>query len=129
MLVDLAASARFENIGIGISPCITATRAKQGGYFIVNQKRMTSTHEIGRLQGFPTWAVDKMLSTISHPGDIRFAIGNAMGVNVLVRLLPRVLYSAGLLQERPKDIWKHFSSKNAAAAKVLPDDMYNGTIS
>ena len=129
ILVDLAASARFENIGIGISPCITATRAKQGGFFIVNQKRMTSTHEIGRLQGFPTWAVDNMLSTTSHPGDIRFAIGNAMGVNVLVRLLPRVSYSAGLLQERPKDIWKHFSSKNAAAAKVLPDDMYNGTIS
>ena len=123
VLVDLAASARFENLGVGISPCIIATRARQGGFLIVNQKRMTTTHEIGRLQGFPTWAVDKMLTT-SQPGDVRFALGNAMGVNVLARLLPRVAYSAGLLKSKPKDIWKHFSSKDAAGSKLLPDDMY-----
>ena len=92
----------------------------------MNQKRMTNTFEIGRLQGFPTWAVRKMLSTSAQPGDIRFAIGNAMGVNVLVRLLPRVAYSAGLLKTKPKDIWKHVSSKTAAASKILPDHVYDG---
>ena len=61
---------------------------------------------------------------MSQPGDVRFAIGNAMGVNVLVRLLPRVAYSAGLLKTKPKDIWKHFSSKDRAGSKLLPDDMY-----
>ena len=127
ILVDLAASARFENQGVDIAPCITATRAKTGGFFIMNQKRMTTTDELGRLQGFPTWAVDKMLSTSANAGDIRFAIGNAMSVNVLVRLLPRVLHSAGLLKAKPRDIWKHMSSKNAKAFKQLPDDMYGAT--
>jgi site-specific DNA-cytosine methylase len=127
ILVDLAASARFENQGVDIAPCITATRAKTGGFFIMNQKRMTTTDELGRLQGFPTWAVDKMLSTSANAGDIRFAIGNAMSVNVLVRLLPRVLHSAGLLKDKPRDIWKHMSSKNAKAFKKLPDDMYGAT--
>ena len=88
---------------------------------------MTTTQELGRLQGFPTWAVDKMLSTTANPGDIRFAIGNAMSVNVLVRLLPRVVHSAGLLKTKPRDIWKRLSSKNAQAFKVLPDDMYGAT--
>ena len=127
ILVDLAASARFENQGVDIAPCITATRAKTGGFLIMNQKRMTTTQELGRLQGFPTWAVDKMLSTTANAGDIRFAIGNAMSVNVLVRLLPRVLHSAGLLKTKHRDIWKHMSSKNAKAFKVLPDDMYSAT--
>jgi DNA (cytosine-5)-methyltransferase 1 len=128
ILVDLAASARFENIGVGISPCITATRAKQGCFFFfsMNQKRMTNTFEIGRLQGFPTWAVHKMLSTSAQPGGIRFAIGNAMGANVRVCLLPRVAYSAGLLKTKPKDTWEHFSSKTAAAPKALPGDVYDG---
>jgi hypothetical protein len=93
----------------------------------MNQKRMTTTDELGRLQGFPTWAVDKMLSTSANAGDIRFAIGNAMSVNVLVRLLPRVLHSAGMLKAKPRDIWKHMSSKSAKAFKKLPDDMYGAT--
>jgi site-specific DNA-cytosine methylase len=126
ILVDLAASARFENQGVDIAPCITATRAKTGGFLIMNQKRMTNTFEIGRLQGFPTWAVHKMLSTSAQPGDIRFAIGNAMGVNVLARLLPRVAYSAGLLISKPTDTWKHVSSKTIAASKALPDGVYDG---
>ena len=92
----------------------------------MNQKRMTNTFEIGRLQGFPTWAVRKMLSTSAQPGDIRFAIGNAMSVNVLVRLLPRVAHSAGLLKTKPKDMWKHVSSKTVAESKVLPDHVYDG---
>jgi hypothetical protein len=50
-----------------------------------------------------------------------------MRVNVLVRLLPRVLHSAGLLKAKPRDIWKHMSSKNAKAFKTLPDDMYGDT--
>jgi hypothetical protein len=35
-----------------------------------------------------------------------------------VRLLPHVAYSAGLLKTKPKDIWKHFSSKDAAGSKL-----------
>jgi hypothetical protein len=35
-----------------------------------------------------------------------------------VRLLPHVAYSAGLLKTKPKDIWKHFSFKDAAGSKL-----------
>ena len=118
ILVDLAASARFENQGVDIAPCITATRAKTGGFLIMNQKRMTTTDELGRLQGFPTWAVDKMLSTSANAGDIRFAIGNAMSVNVLVRLLPRVLHSAGLLKAKPRDMETHVIEERQGLQEV-----------
>ena len=128
-LVDVFAAKNFENLGVGVSPCITASRAKAGGFLINNQHRMTTTYELGRLQGFTTAMVDKMVAASGvDSADVRTAIGNAMSVNVLVRLLPRVAYAAGLLADKPKDMWKHLTSKGASRCKVLPDDIYRQDI-
>jgi DNA-cytosine methyltransferase len=52
--VDLHASTTFAHWRADVLPCLTATRASQGGYYITNQRRMTTIHELGRLQGFTT---------------------------------------------------------------------------
>ena len=89
---------------------------------------MTNTKELGRLQGWPTTCVERMLRC---PGvaqkHVGHAIGNGMTVNVVLRLLPRVLYSAGLLAAKPEDKWKHANFKSNSESlkyKTLPDDMY-----
>ncbi len=54
VFVDLHASTRFGHFRRGGLPCLTASRAAQGGFYITDQKRMTNVHELGRLQGFTT---------------------------------------------------------------------------
>lgn len=124
-LIDVHASPQFGQAAVGISPCITATRGKQGGFFVTNRQRMTNIEELGRLQGWPTQVVHKMQRDNVRVAKkyIGHAIGNGMTVNVVLRLLPRVLYSAGLLAEKPFDQWKHANFKTY---KTLPDDMYQG---
>ena len=52
-----------------------------------------------------------------------------MSINVLYRLLPRVLFAAGLLNEKPYDIWKHVDfTKQSEGFHVLPDGMYDGFV-
>ena len=122
--IDVHSSPKFTQSKVAICPCITATRGSQGGYYITNQRRMTSLQELARLQGWTSAAVERMLKR-SNPKTVGHAIGNGMSVNVLYRLLPRALFSAGLLKEKPKDMWKYVDfAKEHTKFKVLPDDMY-----
>lgn len=123
-LIDLWASPKFTQVRVAECPCITATRAKQGGYYITNQKRMTRLHELGRLQGWPTDYIDKLIGSKVPKPMIAHALGNGMSVNVVYRLLPRVLRAAGLIGKDPIDKWKHFDGKAARKAKRLPDELY-----
>jgi hypothetical protein len=69
--------------------------------------------------------VEALLATPgTSPEDVAHAIGNAMSINVLYRVLSRALLAAGLIKEKPKDIWKHLTSGQVRRARVLPDDMY-----
>ena len=47
-------------------------------------------------------------------------VGDAMSLNVLMRVLPRALYSAGLIDALPFDVW----SRTPPAAGILPDVLY-----
>ena len=127
-LIDVFASPKFAQSKVGACPCITATRGSQGGFYITNRNRMTTMMELGRLQGWPTKCILRMFNA---PGvsrkQVGHSIGNGMTVNVMLRLLPRVLYSAGLIAEKPKDKWKHanfWNNEERAKYKQLPDDMY-----
>ena len=33
------------------------------------------------------------------------AIGNAMSANVLMRLLPKAIWAAGIVDDKPADVW------------------------
>ena len=123
--IDVYSSPTFTQSKAGVCPCITATRGSQGGFHITNQRRMTSHEELARLQGWTSPAFERMrrrgnLKLIGH------ALGNGMSVNVLYRVLPRALYSAGLLKKKTIDVWKHvnFAKADRTQFKMLPDDMY-----
>ena len=48
---------------------------------------------------------------------VRAALGDAMSMNVLLRLLGKVLFSAGLLAEVPVDPWRHMA-KDTSQCKL-----------
>jgi len=63
-----------------------------------------------------------MMNTSQSQTSIGAAIGDAMSINVLMRLLPKLLASAGLrnLTGRSCDIWKDSHS----IAGMMPDSLY-----
>ena len=81
---------------------------------------MTTIYELAGLQGLPRGALERMLSTGQGTANVGAAIGDAMSINVLMRILPRAMEAAGLLDGSIQDIWK-------GAAKVsgrTPDALY-----
>ena len=58
---------------------------------------------------------------------VRAALGDAMSLNVLMRLLGKVLFSAGLLAEVPFDPWRQMAKDmsqcklGSCRPRVLPD--------
>ena len=133
-LVDVGASANFTNLKVNGSPCITASRGKSGGFYITTLKRMTSYEELGRLQGFPTNVVKKLLEAAARDDKpksktmtVGHALGNAISVNMLMRLLPRILVAAGLAlpETLHSDPWKPLTVSKLKTFRVMPDDLYN----
>lgn len=108
-IIDMGASPRFKIATSRYCLCITKGRASTGGYYLTTRKRVLSWRELSRLQGLPPGWFDFAAAGVREPA-FRGALGNAMSVNVLQRLLPRVLYSAGLLQE-PLRLPRKFSSR------------------
>ncbi|MFM6334018.1 MAG: DNA cytosine methyltransferase [Dolichospermum sp.] len=127
--VDVLASSTFANCKAGVCPCITASRSKVGGFYVTTLKRMTYYQELGGLQGFPMKKLRKLL-TCHHvkQNTTGHAIGNAISVNVLMRLLPRILVAAGLVQPTVaarSDLWKRLTKTQLRSMNTLPDDLYH----
>jgi site-specific DNA-cytosine methylase len=78
---------------LGKSPCLTRTRAAAGGHWITTRSRLMSVPEMLRLQGMSP-ALNCVGITERQMGCM---IGNAMSVNVLERLLVRLLPAVGLV--------------------------------
>lgn len=90
------------------------------GYWISKLDRMTSVFELAALQGVPRCVLDRMLATSQSTRAVGAAIGDAMSINVLMRVLNRALYEAGLVKAPVQDIWA-CSSKVAGR---MPDALY-----
>jgi hypothetical protein len=100
--VEIDSSEEFGSWSAGYTPCITASRGKSRGFFITVHGRRIRVNEMMRCQGMQPKRLRKWTESMSR-GAIGHAIGNAMSVCVLERLLPTVLYSAGILARRPVD--------------------------
>lgn len=83
------------------SPCITASRASNKGFWVTGLQRMTTLDELMMLQGMRRDRLD--IHGISRR-QIGLMCGNAMSVNVLTRLLAAVLPAVSALT--PVDPWK-----------------------
>ena len=100
---DIDASESFGQWTADYLPCITATRGKSGGFYINTRGRRTTVTELMRAQGMVPSRVNRWDRYMSR-GDMGHALGNAMSVAVLDRVLPRALWSAGILKFKPEDL-------------------------
>ncbi|MFM7982281.1 MAG: hypothetical protein ACKPKO_23475, partial [Candidatus Fonsibacter sp.] len=120
-VLDANAGNRFRHIMIDCSPSLTRARAQSGGHFVTALRRMMTVPDIGRLQDCPTSVTSALRDSHVTDDGIGAAFGDAMRINVLMRVLPRALYAAGLLGELPIDMW----ARQPPAQGLLPDVMYN----
>lgn len=104
VFVDIDASAKRKSYRRDMPSCITSSRGGSGGPWINIVSRRTTLDELLKFQGFHPLDVpwESMGLSKTKAGQ---AIGNAMSVNVLERLLPLALDAAGLLQRPVCDAW------------------------
>ena len=78
---------------------------------------------MGRIQGFTTQEVNAIIASGISGKKIGGAIGNAMNKFVLDRLLPRVIWVAGLSGDtKIEDPWKKFDwRKFQGQGETMPD--------
>lgn len=108
-VVDLGASKTFRHLPPRrICPCLTRTRCGSAkSYYIPKLQRFLTVPEMGTLQGLPKQVTSAIVQAAGGRADVAGrAIGDAMSVNVLMRLLPRALHSAGLIDTLPADVLK-----------------------
>lgn len=106
LVVDIGCSMKRMNHMVNRFPTITSARARSCGWWIVNIGRQVTLRDLFLLQGIDPNAYDYKGAGISasHMGSM---LGNAMSLNILERLLPRVLDLVGIKAHAPKpDKWE-----------------------
>ena len=78
---------------IGAAPCLTASRAKTGGHWLLHRARKMSSDEMFRLQGLrpERWELPPGVK----PSHMQFCVGNAISGNVIRLILCKVLAALG----------------------------------
>ena len=66
-------------------------------------------YEIGGLQGWPASWVDQLLE-VQPKAKVGAAFGDAMSLNILMRVLPRACHAAGLIPDCA-DVWERISER------------------
>ena len=89
-VIDVDCSERYLGLPKRVSPCLLHSRGR--GYWLLRRNRRLSAVETARLQGIGHSALVVKVSDSAY----RSACGNAMWVNVLTRLLARLLVHVGL---------------------------------
>ena len=97
-MVDHNSSATWANYKVNASLCLTKSRGRSGGFWLAKQKRHMTITEMMKLQGIRPLAVEGWSAYLSDSA-MGAALGNAMSVNVLERLVPRALKAAGLIHD------------------------------
>ena len=82
-------------------------------------------HDIARLQGMPSWVTDCFLRKGISETILGRALGDAMSLNVLMRVLPRALHSSGVLQVLPNDVWADpvLRDRVSSRGSRMPDEV------
>lgn len=102
-VVDIDSSTYRFSKHEGCSACLTVARGK--GHWITNRGRRMLLSEQLRLQGLPT--VEEGFVQAVSDRQLGAQIGNSMSVNVLERVLVRLLPAAGLIAAgRLHDRWQ-----------------------
>ena len=104
---------------ISLLSVLEPRRSGTKGFFLYKRHRFQNVYELGALQGWPRCWVDNLLN-VEAKSTVAKAFGDAMSLNVLMRILPRALASAGLLAgDEFKDVWEAIPARGR-----LPGEMY-----
>jgi site-specific DNA-cytosine methylase len=125
VFVDIMAGPRFRQWQGEHCPCITRTRGGQGGFWVTCLGRKMTLQEIGAMQGIPRVLTQRLAQSGLSENKIGMAFGDAMSVNVLMRLFSRLLPHAGLAMKcHFADPWPCVSTKSRG---VMPDAVLDTT--
>ena len=94
----------------GVSPCMTCSRAD--GHWVTNRGRRLTKEEMLRLQGMNPRKFNVSVSEC----QLGKQLGNTMSVNVLERILTRLLPAAGLVKGPLRDRWEDGSALKELSA-------------
>mmetsp|Transcript_33737 Transcript_33737/g.85291 ORF Transcript_33737/g.85291 Transcript_33737/m.85291 type:complete len:344 (+) Transcript_33737:3-1034(+) len=109
-IIDCDSSPNRLNLAHDVSPCITVGR--RNGHWVTNRGRRLLKTEMMRLQGMNP---SKFRQVVSDT-QLGKQLGNTMSVNVLERLLVRLLPAAGLVSAAGlRDRWEDGSAVRALA--------------
>merc|ERR1719382_257269 len=111
VFLDVDSSTYRSSFKKGVSPCMTCGR--KDGHWITNRGRRVYKTEMMRLQGMDP----KSFKVVVSDAPLGKQLGNTMSVNVLERLLVRLLPAAGLARKGSlRDRWQDGSAVRALAA-------------
>ena len=92
--LDIDAGKSHFNLMYGRCPCIIRSRGSRG-FWIMNRQRRMTTHECARFQGINKhFDLEKLRISNTTFGH---AVGNAMSLPVVGKILKNLAYAAGLI--------------------------------
>ena len=95
-VIDIAASEQFARSYMEErSPTLTRARAGSGGYYLTAWRRLMTTREIAKLQGFP----GDIKRGQATERQFRQMCGNAMTTTVVARVLEMLLKAGGYIKD------------------------------
>lgn len=118
LICDAHAGKGFLSVMLNQSPCLTKARAGSNGHYLMSLKRWMNLWEIGALQGWPKAMIDDLLQNFSK-GDIGAAFGDGFSISLVMRIIGRALFAAGLIPNL-EDKWEQTPPSGR-----LPDVVYN----
>ena len=106
IIVDIDSSPKFSNYGVNQLRCLTATRARGRGHWILSRGRRISINEMFKFQGmqFADYQKAKSDSGISDAA-MSHMLGNTVSLPCAEAVLGAGLWSAGLVTEKPSGRW------------------------
>ncbi len=99
----MAANMAVAIACMSVPPCLTRTRAGNGGHYILPLRRWMTVEELEALQGFPRGA----LSIPAGASKKHYAamLGNAFTVSVVGRVALALLKTTGVVRSDHVDVW------------------------
>ena len=96
IVTDVGCSEKFNNTMVNLMPCITARRGEARAYYISTKGDKMSHKDMLMSHGMPPRFYDRDAAGVAK-GQFGKQLGNGISCNVMMRWLPKALFSAGLV--------------------------------
>lgn len=106
VITDVRSSERFARFTVNKFPCVTAEKGRSYGFHVSTTASTVTPEMLLAMHGMPRSFFKPHLCGVSR-SQFGHMLGNTISLNVLMRALPRALFSAGLIDSLPAvDFWE-----------------------